>query len=63
MCLLEIHYRMAVAYLAIVWKKSSKELTNLFAGMKEMECNRRFHGCECECVISCYAVVVDAVIG
>ena len=40
--LLEMHYRMAVAYLTTVWEKSSKELTNLFAGMKEMECNRRF---------------------
>ncbi|GFH43766.1 hypothetical protein CTEN210_00239 [Chaetoceros tenuissimus] len=37
-----MHYRMAVAYLTTVWEKSSKELTNLFASMKEMECNRRF---------------------
>jgi len=40
--LLEMHYRMAVAYLTTVWEKSSKELSTLFAGMKEMECNRRF---------------------
>eukprot|EP00557_Chaetoceros_sp_GSL56_P005024 CAMPEP_0176497290 /NCGR_PEP_ID=MMETSP0200_2-20121128/11643_1 /TAXON_ID=947934 /ORGANISM="Chaetoceros sp., Strain GSL56" /LENGTH=725 /DNA_ID=CAMNT_0017895289 /DNA_START=135 /DNA_END=2312 /DNA_ORIENTATION=+ len=40
--LMEMHYRMAVAYLTTVWEKSSKELSNLFAGMKEMECNRRF---------------------
>jgi hypothetical protein len=39
--LLEMHYRMAVAYLTTVWEKSSSELSNLFAGMKEMECNRR----------------------
>jgi hypothetical protein len=40
--LLEMHYRMAVAYLTTVWEKSSSELSNLFAGTKEMECNRRF---------------------
>jgi hypothetical protein len=40
--LVEMHYRMAVAYLTTVWEKSSRELSNLFAGMKEMECNRRF---------------------
>jgi len=40
--LVEMHYRMSVAYLTTVWEKSSKELSNLFAGMKEMECNRRF---------------------
>lgn len=40
--LVEMHYRMAVAYLTTVWEKSSSELANLFAGTKEMECNRRF---------------------
>jgi hypothetical protein len=40
--LVEMHYRMAVAYLTTVWDKSSKELATLFAGVKEMECNRRF---------------------
>jgi hypothetical protein len=36
-----MHYRMAVAYLTTVWEKSSKELSDLFAGVKEMESNRR----------------------
>ncbi len=40
--LVEMHYRMAVAYLTTVWEKSSTELSALFAGVKEMECNRRF---------------------
>eukprot|EP00554_Chaetoceros_debilis_P005881 CAMPEP_0194073708 /NCGR_PEP_ID=MMETSP0149-20130528/1017_1 /TAXON_ID=122233 /ORGANISM="Chaetoceros debilis, Strain MM31A-1" /LENGTH=644 /DNA_ID=CAMNT_0038753749 /DNA_START=70 /DNA_END=2004 /DNA_ORIENTATION=- len=40
--LVEMHYRMAVAYLTTVWEKSSAELSTLFAGVKEMECNRRF---------------------
>ena len=40
--LVEMHYRMAVAYLTTVWEKSSKELSDLFAGVKEMEGNRRF---------------------
>jgi hypothetical protein len=39
--LVEMHYRMAVAYLTTVWDKSSKELATLFAGVKEMEYNRR----------------------
>lgn len=40
--LVEMHYRMSVAYLTTVWEKCSKELSNLFASMKELECNRRF---------------------
>lgn len=40
--LVEMHYRMAVAYLTTIWDKSSKELANLFSGVKEMEYNRRF---------------------
>lgn len=40
--LVEMHYRMAVAYLTTVWDKASKELANLFSGVKEMEYNRRF---------------------
>lgn len=40
--LVEMHYRMSVAYLTTVWEKCSAELSNLFASMKELECNRRF---------------------
>ncbi len=40
--LVEMHYRMSVAYLTTVWEKCSKELSNLFSSMKELECNRRF---------------------
>jgi len=40
--LVEMHYRMSVAYLTTIWEKCSKELSNLFASMKELECNRRF---------------------
>ena len=37
-----MHYRMSVAYLTTIWEKCSAELSNLFASMKELECNRRF---------------------
>jgi len=40
--LVEMHYRMSVAYLTTIWEKSSVELSNLFTSMKELECNRRF---------------------
>lgn len=40
--LVEMHYRMSVAYLTTIWEKCSAELSNLFASMKELECNRRF---------------------
>lgn len=40
--LVEMHYRMSVAYLTTIWEKCSAELSNLFATMKELECNRRF---------------------
>lgn len=33
---------MSVAYLTTIWEKCSAELSNLFASMKELECNRRF---------------------
>lgn len=39
--LVEMHYRMSVAYLTTIWEKCSAELSNLFASMKELECNRR----------------------
>jgi hypothetical protein len=39
--LMEMHYRMSVAYLTTIWDKSSKELAKLFSNMKEMESNRR----------------------
>ncbi len=40
--LVEMHYRMSVAYLTTIWEKCSAELSSLFASMKELECNRRF---------------------
>ena len=40
--LVEMHYRMSVAYLTTIWEKCSSELSELFASMKELECNRRF---------------------
>lgn len=54
--LLEMHYRMAVAYLTTVWEKSSKELTDLFAGVKELETNRRHRLKE---ILSLYAKRAD----
>lgn len=39
--ILEMHYRMSVAYLTTVYQKSSQELSKLFTCMKETECNRR----------------------
>jgi len=38
----EMHYRMSVAYLTTTWEQSSSELSKLFQSMKEVECNRRF---------------------
>lgn len=38
----EMHYRMSVAYLTTTWEQSSTELSKLFQSMKEVECNRRF---------------------
>lgn len=40
--LVEMHYRMSVAYLTTIWEKCAAELSDLFASMKELECNRRF---------------------
>lgn len=40
--LVEMNYRMSVAYLTTIWEKCSAELSELFANMKELECNRRF---------------------
>jgi len=40
--LVEMHYRMSVAYLTTIWEKCSAELSSLFASMKELECSRRF---------------------
>lgn len=39
--LVEMHYRMSVAYLTTIWEKCSSELSSLFSSMKELECNRR----------------------
>uniref|UniRef100_A0A7S4IAT0 PH domain-containing protein n=1 Tax=Odontella aurita TaxID=265563 RepID=A0A7S4IAT0_9STRA len=38
----EMQYRMSVAYLSACWEKCSSELSKLFASMKETECTRRF---------------------
>jgi len=40
--LVEMHYRMSVAFLAACWDKASTELSRLFTSMKETECQRRF---------------------
>jgi len=40
--LVEMHYRMSVAFLAACWDKASIELSRLFTSMKETECQRRF---------------------
>jgi len=37
----EMHYRVAVAYQSSAWEKGSAELSKLFASMKETECSRR----------------------
>lgn len=37
----ELRYRMAVAFLSSVWDKCSSELSKLFLSMKDAECNRR----------------------
>lgn len=39
--LVEMHYRVAVAYQSSAWEKASTELSKLFASMKETECQRR----------------------
>lgn len=39
--IVEMHYRIAVANLISMWKKSTQELTKAFAGIKEMETKRR----------------------
>jgi len=39
--ILEMHYRMSVAYLTTVYQKSSQELSKLFSCLKETECSRR----------------------
>jgi hypothetical protein len=41
--LVEMHYRVAVAYQSFAWEKGSDELSKLFASMKETECMRRMH--------------------
>ena len=40
--LLEMRYRMSVAFLATCWDKSSQELAKLFGALKSTECSRRF---------------------
>eukprot|EP00547_Thalassionema_nitzschioides_P014610 CAMPEP_0194232414 /NCGR_PEP_ID=MMETSP0158-20130606/788_1 /TAXON_ID=33649 /ORGANISM="Thalassionema nitzschioides, Strain L26-B" /LENGTH=587 /DNA_ID=CAMNT_0038965169 /DNA_START=107 /DNA_END=1867 /DNA_ORIENTATION=+ len=39
--LVEMHYRVAVAYQSFLWEKASSELSKLFGIMKETECQRR----------------------
>mmetsp|Transcript_32807 Transcript_32807/g.49456 ORF Transcript_32807/g.49456 Transcript_32807/m.49456 type:complete len:594 (-) Transcript_32807:291-2072(-) len=39
--LVEMHYRVAVAYQSFLWEKASAELSKLFGIMKETECQRR----------------------
>mmetsp|Transcript_33715 Transcript_33715/g.38401 ORF Transcript_33715/g.38401 Transcript_33715/m.38401 type:complete len:604 (+) Transcript_33715:45-1856(+) len=39
--LVEMHYRVAVAYQSFLWEKASAELSKLFSSMKETECQRR----------------------
>ena len=39
--LVEMHYRVAVAYQSSAWEKASTELSKLFTSMKETECQRR----------------------
>lgn len=41
--LVEMHYRVAVAYQTFTWEKASAELSKLFASMKETECMRRMN--------------------
>lgn len=38
----EMQYRMSVAFLSACWEKCSSELSKLFSSMKETECTRRF---------------------
>merc|ERR1719469_1177214 len=40
--IVEMHYRMSVAYLTTTWEHSSTELSKLFQSLKEVECNRRY---------------------
>ena len=40
--ILEMKYRMAVAYLSACWNKSSAEMTKVFTALKREECGRRF---------------------
>lgn len=39
--IVEMHYRVTVAYQSFAWEKASAELSKLFASMKETECRRR----------------------
>ena len=39
--IVEMHYRVAVAYQSFAWEKASAELSKLFASMKDTECQRR----------------------
>jgi len=41
--IVEMHYRVAVAYQTFTWEKASAELSKLFASMKETECMRRMN--------------------
>jgi hypothetical protein len=41
--IVEMHYRVTVAYQSFAWEKGSDELSKLFASMKEAECLRRMH--------------------
>ena len=40
--ILEMKYRMAVAYLSACWNKSTAEMTKVFTALKREECGRRF---------------------
>jgi hypothetical protein len=41
--IVEMHYRVAVAYQSFAWEKASSELSRLFSSMKETECVRRMN--------------------
>jgi hypothetical protein len=41
--IVEMHYRVTVAYQSFAWEKGSDELSKLFASMKETECMRRMN--------------------
>ena len=41
--IVEMRYRVTVAYQTFIWEKGSNELTKLFASMKDAECARRMN--------------------